>query len=167
MLFLRKIELRKWLTPDDTSWLKVGDIPADPIGDLATRANTLSIWHIEDDRSNLERVVTGHAAKLSNPRNFEYSLFGEEILTNLKLTFVQNKGDSLDDEVNERWHWEITDLSGNQLLQLAKSLLPLANGRDVVLRPAVEQLIVNAVSAKRIEFDRLNPTMKDKIKQLL
>lgn len=167
MLFLRKIDRRKWFPPEDSSWLKTGDIPADPLGDLATRDNALSVWHIEDDESNLKRVVTGHAAKLGNIRNFEYSLFGEEILADLRLTWIQTKGDSFDDEANEKWHCEMIHLSAAKLVELTKALIPLSEGRKVVLELEVEQLILEAVAAKRIEIGRLKPEVRTRITRLL
>lgn len=167
MLFLRKIERTKWLTPDDTSWLESGDIPADPLGDLATTGNAFSLWHIEEDRSNFDRVVAGFASKLGNPRNFGYSLFRQEVLTNLGLAVNKTTGDSFDQEVNEKWHWEVVHVSADRLLELAKALFPLSDGRDVVLGPTIEQLIVDAISKRRIRFDGLQQTMKVKIRPLL
>ncbi len=167
MLFLRKIERRKWLPPDDETWLELGDIPADPLGDLRTSGNALSIWHIEDDQSNLSKVVAGNAATLGNVRNFEYSLFEGGVLADLGLTFVQNKGESFDSEANEKWHWEIVQLSGDRLLDLAKVLLPLSDGRKTVFLAEVEQLIVQAVSTKRIEFRRLKEGIQKSIRPFL
>ncbi len=151
------------MTPDDTSWLASGDIPADPVGDLQTKKNTLSIWHIEDE-NNLKKVVSGNAANLGNIKPFEYSLFDKEILLRLNLTLKKSPGESKDEEANEKWHWNITNLSGAKLLELAKALLPLSEGRKVVFEPEVEDLIQKAVTSKRIEYARLQPGVRQRIR---
>ena len=56
--FLIMIKKRNW-DRIPLPWLAENDLPADPIGDLKTSNNSLSLWHIEEDESNLERVVLG------------------------------------------------------------------------------------------------------------
>ena len=61
-LFLRIIRKAKWYKNEQVPWLPEGELQADTLTDLSTKSNELSVWHIEDDRSNLEQVVTALAA---------------------------------------------------------------------------------------------------------
>jgi hypothetical protein len=75
-LILRKIRKARWYQYDrsDFPWLLEEDIPADPLGDLATNDNELSVWQINDDKSNLPRVAAALAANCDDISNLDYAL---------------------------------------------------------------------------------------------
>jgi hypothetical protein len=56
-LFLRKVRQSRWFNEPAAAFLEVGDVPADPFVDLQTKENLLSVWEVEEDRSNVMRVV--------------------------------------------------------------------------------------------------------------
>jgi hypothetical protein len=68
---LRTIRKDRWYRIEDVPWLEEGDIHADPLADLNTKANELSVWLIEDDRSNLNRVVSALAATRTHISNLD------------------------------------------------------------------------------------------------
>jgi hypothetical protein len=56
-LYLIRITKRNWERDEyDTSWLEPSEVPADVHRDLRVTESALSVWHIEDDKSNLEEV---------------------------------------------------------------------------------------------------------------
>lgn len=58
--FLLSITKRKW-DKLDVPWLPSHDIQGDPLGALRLNDGTLSVWHIDDDKSNLDIVITALA----------------------------------------------------------------------------------------------------------
>jgi hypothetical protein len=55
-----------------------GDIPAAPVTDFKTSLDSkISVWCVESDKSNLERIIAGMAATCQNPDKFDYVLFPE------------------------------------------------------------------------------------------
>ena len=58
----------RWLRPD---WLAGDEVQADALVDLSTKDNELSVWLIENDKSNLEHVVTALAANCNTISNLD------------------------------------------------------------------------------------------------
>lgn len=79
-LILRMISKGKWLPEPNLPWLKEDELQADVFHELKTGENTLSVWSIADDRSNLERVVAALAANRNRVSNFDYALISQERL---------------------------------------------------------------------------------------
>lgn len=113
-LFLRMIKGSRWYPPEDTFWLADGEIQAEPLADLATRENTLSVFQISDNESNLERVIAAMAAQRDDLRHFEYALFDQQIIADLNIKVQKAPGDTKDGIVNE-WHYDLTELSAQKL----------------------------------------------------
>jgi hypothetical protein len=87
--FLRTIRKARWYNVEGVSWLEKGDIQADPLADLNTKGNELSVWLVENDRSNLEQVVTALAATRTDISNLDYALLDVRLLP--ELEFMHNK----------------------------------------------------------------------------
>ena len=70
------VEGSRWDFADDlAAWESRCDLPAAPLGDLRPSAtNKLSVWVIDDDHRNLDRVIAGYAAARANIDRFEARL---------------------------------------------------------------------------------------------
>lgn len=79
-LFLRTVRENRWYKSEAAPWLERGDIPADPLGDLPTSQNQLSVWEVAVDRSNVERIVRAVAVGRNNLADMGYVLFNSELL---------------------------------------------------------------------------------------
>jgi len=160
---LRKIRQNRWYN-EYHPWLKSGDIQADPFADLNTQENCLSVWHIEDDRSNLDQVITALAASGTNLANLDYALFDRQILDKL-FNIKKTPGGSHDSIANSSWHHDLTELSGLKLVQLAKSILENSQ-RVRVQEKVIAQLIAKAIASGRIKKDKVNKKIVEKIESL-
>ena len=78
------------------SWLKEDEFHADPLGDFVTRSNTISVWRVEDDKSNLRRLVTALAANRDKFDIFESIIFDEKLLSVLDIKVQDTEGDTPD-----------------------------------------------------------------------
>ncbi|MHC5935486.1 hypothetical protein [Nostoc sp.] len=112
----------KWYKTETTVWLLPGEFQSDLLGDLATSGNKLSVYSVEHDCSNLERVIAALAANCDNIANFDYVLFEETILKDIGIKSEQTKGETPDETVNN-CHLDLIELSAFRLVDLAKQIL--------------------------------------------
>lgn len=119
-IMLRKIEWRRWYKDKEMfSWLGEGEIPADPLTDLKTTQNNLSVFYIKEDHSNLNDIIAAMAATRDYAANFDYLLFDEQICSELSIEIKDTKGATPNEEVN-KWHRDLMELSADKLLNLSK-----------------------------------------------
>lgn len=158
-LILRIIRKSRWYFKPD--WLSQEDIQADALGDLVTKNNKLSFWHVYKDRSNLERIIAALAAKRDVLSNIDFILFDQYILEENGLKFQQTKGISLDAEANELWHLDLYELSASKLTNLA---VAMANSGELkrISEREVKNILANAIATGTIKFDKLSQNLKPK-----
>jgi len=160
-LFLRIIRKAKWYKNEQVPWLPEGELQADTLTDLSTKSNELSVWHIEDDRSNLEQVVTALAAGRDNIASLDYALFDQQTLLAINIKIKETKGGSPDEKVNS-WHRDLVELSATKLMALAKVIQTEAvKGR--ILPKDIIRLIKQAIASGQIERAKLKPGIVAKI----
>ncbi|MGE5443847.1 MAG: hypothetical protein ACM3SR_04500 [Ignavibacteriales bacterium] len=149
--FLRKIRKSKWYRHNDVPWLAEGELQADALRDLLTSSNQLSVWHIEDDRSNLERTIAALAANVTDNSNFDYALFDQQIVyeIGIKVESKKTKGASPDEEVNS-WHCDLIELSASKLRELAKAIQTKAEIERIQVQDVI-QLVAESISSGRID----------------
>jgi len=147
-------------------WLNPQDIPADPLGDLKTDGNSLSIWQIEDDKSNLEYILVGLIANRAKIDKLEYGLFNPQVPNNLGI-YVDDKelGKLPIPEING-FHRNLTLLSADKLTELAKSIFPVISRERIYKEQAIEKILY-AYNHGTLHSDRLNKAMKAEINKLL
>ncbi len=90
-LVLRKIKKAKWYKHEAIPWLKEGELQADALADLKTTDNNLSFWIVEDDRSNLDRIITALAANCQYVTNIDFVLLKQSVFDKLKIRYKKEK----------------------------------------------------------------------------
>ena len=140
---LRKSENKKWLPLEKATWLSQGDIQADPVGDLATKGNTLSLYELEDGQANLNRIIAALAATRGNVQHFEYTLIERSDIESLGIKIKKTKGMTADEGVND-CHYDLFELSGYQIVSLAKMIF-LKGARTQMLKDDVRKEIIESV----------------------
>lgn len=144
---LREVKLENWFAateaPDDP-------LPADPLSDLNTRENALSVWQVPDDRSNLEDIVTAIAAR-KYIREMDVALIEESLISDLGIEILQSEGKTPLTEVRPS-HRNLAELEAQDLVRIA----------DVMRKALViEQFSVDQVEnliAGTIQSGRLRPS---------
>lgn len=116
---LRKYIGDRWIINDPFS--ETTKFPADPLGDLKTTDNKLSVFEIDDKKSNLDNVIIGLASapERKSLDDIEYVLLDTEELEKEGFVIKKSKGKTLIDKVNEV-HRDIVDLTAKRLVNLAK-----------------------------------------------
>lgn len=95
-LLLRKVKQHRWYKELAEPFLKVDDVPADPLADLQTSENLLSVWEVQEDRSNLIRIVRAVAIGGQRIDHTGYILFDSVHLDAAGIGLQKNEGRSDD-----------------------------------------------------------------------
>src|SRR5712691_1509995 len=121
-LLLIGVRENRWHKDPARALLERGDVPADPIGDLRTTNNQLSVWEILPDRSNRDRIVRALNIGKDHIADSGWLLFSSELLEPAGIKApVATPGRTKDKGVNH-WHRDLVDLSGNLLVALTRTL---------------------------------------------
>lgn len=164
-LVLRKIKKAKWYKHKAIPWLKEGELQADALADLKTTDNNLSFWIVEDDKSNLDRIITALAAKCQYVTNIDFVLLEQSVFDKLKIRYKKSIGDSHDLEINTKWHIDIIELTASKLYELAKEIQE--NGeKKRYNEKKVTKLIIESINTGKISKTNLQEKVLTKIDQL-
>lgn len=159
-LLLRAIKKSRW-HKTGMPWLTQGDIQADPLGDLVTGSNTLSVWLVQDDRSNLNEVILALGTSRDNLSHLDYTIFDTSLLEHISIKLEVNEGKTPYDKAN-RWHRDLVELTANKIVRLAEYLL---NNAQIVRIPEKTMLglIKDAVNNRQIDIAKLKPSINNKL----
>lgn len=163
---LRKIRKSRWYT-EDLSWLNSDELQADSLSDMVTTANKLSVYRINDDKSNLNRVAAALVANCENISNFDYLLFDELLLQILEIKSEETQANTPDESVNN-WHLDLVELSLTKLVNLAIEASKKGEKKRI-LQNDIKQYLVD--SFRKNYIDRAKVKLKSseikKIESLL
>ena len=156
--FLRQVRQGRWIVPEDASWVPPYDVWADPLADLATQDNKLSVWAV-GSADDVKRVLTGIAANRQQLSNVDYILFEDVVPTELGIPVSKTRGALPDALVNER-HREFYQLTASRLAKLARAMREAPGGPQRVLPQEAAQMITQAIRAGRIDAAMLKPELR-------
>lgn len=134
------------------------------MGDLRINEGTLSVWQIEDDKTNLDLVIVALAATRQNFDKFEYGLFGQEIVINLGLKAQITPGNTLIDAAND-WHRDLIQLTADQAVNLVKAIFDSLE-KHRLYDDEVQTRILNAIQKGYLDLHKVNKSLRNKITQL-
>lgn len=146
--FLRKVRRAKWYREDPKGQATRDKLQADALGDLRTQENLLSLFIVDDDLGNLERIAAALAANSVNPGNLDYVLLERQAVDNLGYTEISNPGETPDQEVNDA-HVDLVIPNAQMLVDLA---FVFWNQGDTnrIQRKRVQQMIRDGIEAGQI-----------------
>ena len=160
-LLLRKIRKSKWYKNDSVLWLGENEIQADALGDVVTSSNTLSVWLVEDDKSNLEQVIIALASGCDNISHFDYALLNVDLLSNFGIKIETKEGLTPYTRANQ-WHRDLVELTTNKLFKLAEAIFILSD-RERVAEKTVLNWIKDAVRNGQIDKMKLSAGITKKL----
>jgi hypothetical protein len=129
-LILRKIRKNKWCNTESLSWLQEGEIQADAFNDVATKSNTLSVWEVADDKSDLEQVIIALASSCDNLSNLDYAVINSDLLKDIGIQSIATEGNTIYSKANPL-HRDLVDLTASKLLRSLKLCLSIQREHDV------------------------------------
>lgn len=163
-LLLRKVRKAKWLEDKNLPWLPTGELQADALTDIATdNGNELSVWVIDDSRSNVQQIIVALAIQRNVIANLDYVLIDVAALDTLRIARRRSLGNTIYEQAKQ-WHVDLVELSATKLFQLAKHIQ--VNCKPVrVQEREVVRYIAEAVLQDQIELARAPIEDKSKILQ--
>ena len=109
-------------------WLNQGDVPGDLLKDLRTTDNELSVYEVNDDESNLDKIISAMAANRDYLGKLDYILIEKKLITDNSYTLTKADGNTLSEVVNKDYHLLIYNfLHLNQLIVPNRFAYLLAN----------------------------------------
>jgi hypothetical protein len=148
-LLLIGVRESRWFKGPAQEWLDRGDVPADPIGDLRTTDNRLSVWEIAPDRSNIERVVRALVLGKDKVADSGYVLFDSALLGEIGIAAPERVLGTTADTGANAWHSDLIQLSGNQLVGLTRAILTRGETGHI-LKKRLVQLIEEGIAASEL-----------------
>lgn len=159
---LRKIRKAKWYKNENVPWLAEGELQADALSDLATQGNALSVWMIEDDLSNLRRIIAALVANQTLVSNVDYALLSPQLLLDEQFKFEAVAGDTPDEGANN-WHRDIVELTASRLLRLATLIQQTAQIERLSDKEVI-RFLSESVAQGFVDRTRLKPGVLAKLK---
>lgn len=168
-LLLRKISKSKWYGHEAHPWLPKGSLEADAIqadamSDLKTGNNALSVLRIDDNRTNLEQIITALAANVEKPTQLDYALFDQQFLVNNEFKIEQIPGKTPCAAANS-YHFHLTELSIHKLTEVAKIIKGKAE-RNRYSKKETLALIRRAIDSGVISPAKLKPRILAEVESL-
>jgi len=134
-----------------------------PLRDFVLENSTLSVWYIEDDRSNLEQVAVALASTRDSFSNFDYALIDEALLITINIKIEQTDGATPDQEANTRWHRDLVELADSKLIDLVRTIAEKGETARIPEKK-MAVLIQQAVAARHLDRTKLKKGLAAKLK---
>jgi hypothetical protein len=152
-LLLRKIRKSKWHRINST------EIPSDTLGDLITQNNSLSVWEINEDESNINEIIVALACSGDSISNIDYALFDLSSLPNFKIEINEGLTPS---KIANQLHRDLISLTVNSIVNLTEIILDQSRINRVPDKKVLE-LVNNALANNEIDTTMLRDKVKHKL----
>ena len=148
----RRIKNKNYYYKDncDFEWLKRGDLIADVFLELNTCGGKLSVFQIDEDQSNLCRVIAAFSASRENVTDIDYVLVPGKDLRD-QFNVVKSPGHTPDDIVNEL-HIDIVGLTPTKLLELVGLFWSNKDKMKRQKKRRITKLIWKGIEERQIDF---------------
>jgi hypothetical protein len=145
---LRKVKQNRWFKADAAPLLAKGDVPADPLRDLSTTQNALSVFQVDEGDANVGRIARALALGGQRIDDVGYVLFDSALLAEASIDLNPVDGNT-DDPVVNKCHVDLVNLSGNKLVALARLIL-LEGESDTILKKRIVELVQEGIDSKEL-----------------
>ena len=156
--YARKVQRSKWV---GIAGLKAGEFPADALRNLSTDKNTLSFWLVDPDRVDWwSDAALALASTRDSLDSIEVIFVEQGVIETLSVSVSSTPGNvPVPDLIDQHVDFELLDLQ-----RLCGIACAVGNGFNLKWRKLskneVKCLIGAAISANRIELDKLKPKLR-------
>lgn len=138
-----------------------GEFPADPLGDLVTTENRLSVFLLEDEAAQLDSVMTACAANKQRAANADCVLLEAGHLDKLALEQELTEGNTPNANVNGL-HRNLKDLTAKVLVELGELFLQYGEFKSR-LGAQIRKQILDGVRSGTIDSSKLHKKLRKKL----
>lgn len=159
---LRTLRKNKFVEELQPEWVPQGDLQADVLKDLQTSSNKLSVWQIDDECTNLSRVLAAVAATKNFLANIDYALVDIDVIAELGLTMSETPGE-VPDEVASESHRDLVQLSAEKVTELARAISDRAT-LERHSKTQVRKTLIHSIDAGYIDESSLKENLAHKLR---
>lgn len=116
---VRKLKKKVWLSKDIAE--DFGGLQADALKNFQTILNSLSVYLVDQNIADTERIVAAICGKSTSLDHVEYAVFDEALLIENKINYEYVLGATPDAEVN-KLHIDLKELTAQQVVALAEDI---------------------------------------------
>ena len=167
-LVFRNIGNKHWYSddqPDFNEWLPDGELVADALKELRTTRGSLSVYRVDPEKENLDRVIAAYACTRNSVNDIDYVLLPLEVIE-AAFDIAETPGKTADDEVN-RLHLDIEHLSASKLLLLAHTFQNHHSSMVRIRGKHVKSKIQNSIKRQYLDFSRINKDLQPKFSEFV
>lgn len=134
---------------------------ANPLGDLRTDHDNLSVFELDKKKTNLNDILLGFALKKYSVSTLQYVELDPKEISKLGFDVVNAKeeGNTLIQAANEA-HMNIQIRSADKLVELAKHIYTKTENIQTVKRKEIKKLIEDSLTSGTLTSDDLNCGLK-------
>ena len=161
---LHFVNKNRWVGQGELTWVGDNDVPADPVTNLRTTDNELSVWDVaEGDEELIQRLVAAFAAVRAKVDKIDYLLLSTDTVQRLGMRLIRERGTGLPDkEICASHHMNLTELTGKSVCALVREILLSPRLRRIG-PPGVAACLRQSIEAGHISEDTLSPKVRDGI----
>lgn len=172
--YLRRIDKKplwyKYLDLDpQPAWLTGTDIPADLLLDFKTTIpeksnieNELSVYLIEDDKSNLNITLAALASNRDQLQKFDFVLIEEQELSNRGFNIITTIGDTPSKDVNEQYHKNLNELTANKVSEFG-SIIYYNYKIERKGLDEIKEMIISGIDNNLLDKSKIKPKLLKKL----
>lgn len=123
----------------------------------------LSVWIIEDDESNLDRVLAALASNCDSLEDLSFVVASQEAVDQLQIPIHNRPGTTPDDEANHLWHRDLVGLSNDLLFALSRAINSAIDKSAKRTKPQIRQLIKKGIESGELDQSKISPRILDKL----
>ena len=159
-LIFREIGNKSWWDKahDEFCWLGDGELVGDVFKGVKTIKGTLSIYLLDDDQTNLARIVAALACKRRSLENFDFVLV-PEIAIETEFEILRTTGTTADDLVNDL-HRDLVKLTAGKLLKLVTIFGEHMSAMTRLYRDEVKDAILESLELESLRENDVNSGVK-------
>jgi hypothetical protein len=161
MLLARKVLVAKWV---EAQAELDAPVPADPLGDLRTDNNELSVWEVADDLADLDDLIAAMASVFESLSSCDVALVSEDSVLSRGIGWRSSRGHTRIARAEAR-HRDLHSLTGVDLVSIAevfrRGSFHMFEDREVAVRLAA------AVNRRDLDVDVLSKKWKALVAPLL
>jgi len=152
---LRKIRQERWYaaksSPDEP-------LPADPLSDLNTRDDALSVWQVLANDANLEDIVVALAATFGRVQNIDVVVIDEQAIRDIGIEVQPTQGHTpLAQAIG--FHRELVRLRAQNLVDIGGAIREAGVFREFSAKEVAE-LLARYIQEARLKTTELQPSVR-------
>lgn len=155
---LRKAMLAKWETDPKTRGLTEDGLQ-NALEELQLQDNRLSVFLVDDHKSNVNRIVAALAATRQSPDIMEYYLLNVDELDRQEISWRKTPMDTTPDDTVNCVHVDLGIPDVDKLRELAQTLRTKGETGSFP-RMKVRQMITRGIISREIDLERCRITSR-------